>query len=121
MERGASEGGSAEQRRRHSSIYLRHGQERIIHPALVRPVERTGTIAAEWPRFFTKRNAAWKIGLLAMNSSSIGEKLGEGASGIEPAHKGFAVLTATRNPLTRQAISVGFGLPKGVVLAPFGT
>jgi hypothetical protein len=42
-------------------------------------------------------------------------------AGIEPAHKGFAVLTATRNPLTKQGISAGFGLPKGVVLAPFGT
>jgi hypothetical protein len=45
----------------------------------------------------------------------------EARAGIEPAHKGFAVLTATRNPLIRQDISVGFRLPKGVVLAPFGT
>jgi len=42
-------------------------------------------------------------------------------AGIEPAHKGFAVLTETRNPLIKQGISVGFWLPKGVVLAPFGT
>jgi hypothetical protein len=45
----------------------------------------------------------------------------EARAGIEPAHKGFAVLTATRNPLIKQGISVGFWLPKGVVLAPFGT
>ncbi len=45
----------------------------------------------------------------------------EARAGIEPAHKGFAVLTATRNPLIKQGISVGFWLPKGVVLAPLGT
>jgi hypothetical protein len=45
----------------------------------------------------------------------------EARAGIEPAHKGFAVLTATRNPLIKQGISVGFWLPKGVVLAPFGS
>jgi len=32
----------------------------------------------------------------------------EARAGIEPAHKGFAVLTATRNPLTKQGISAGF-------------
>jgi hypothetical protein len=41
----------------------------------------------------------------------------EARAGIEPAHKGFAVLTATRNPLIKQGISVGIWLPKGVVLA----
>jgi len=45
----------------------------------------------------------------------------EARAGIEPAHKGFAVLTSTRNPLINKGISVGLWLPKGVVLAPFGT
>jgi hypothetical protein len=45
----------------------------------------------------------------------------EARVGIEPTHKGFAVLTSTRNPLIKQGVSVGSWLPKGVVLAPFGT
>ena len=40
---------------------------------------------------------------------------------VELVHKGFAVLTATRNPLIKQGVSVGIWLPKGVVLAPFGS
>lgn len=38
----------------------------------------------------------------------------EARGGIEPPHKGFAVLTSTRNPLIKQGVSVGFWLPKGV-------
>jgi putative ABC transport system permease protein len=37
----------------------------------------------------------------------------EARAGIEPAHKSFAVLTATRNPLIKQGISVGFRYQKG--------
>jgi hypothetical protein len=53
------------------------------------------------------------VGILAFNNCA--------AKASSLAHKGFAVLTATRNPLIKQGISVGFWLPKGVVLAPFGT
>jgi hypothetical protein len=43
----------------------------------------------------------------------------EARAGIEPAHKGFAVLTVTRNLLTKQGTSVGFRLQKGWLLPLF--
>jgi hypothetical protein len=86
----------------------------------VDPFDVISASDADYQRW-SKTSISVKLDAPLVDSGLVYRENLEARAGIEPAHKGFAVLTATRNPLIKQGISVGFWLPKGVDLAPFGT